>query len=305
MLLNKKIPIIFFLKTIQIEFPIIVFYSIIIGFLDQSRFFKDINIPLAIPTILGTAISLLLAFRTGQAYERWWEARIIWGAIVNDSRTLIRQILEFHKDADDNSDSIKNFVYRQIAWCYCLGEKLRNSQKPETLKRYFNDQQILELQKYNNIPSQLLSLHAKDLKLAYEKQLISEFQQVQIDNTIARLCDSMGKSERIKSTVFPRTYSFLLHFLIYVFATILPFGLEHPLGLDHHYVAMEICLIVVITSIFMLIEKIAIYMQDPFENKPTDTPVTTIARKIEIDLLQMIGSDKIPPMQETKSYYEM
>lgn len=276
-----------------------------LGLLDQYCIFEEIHIPLAIPAILGTAISLLLAFRTNQAYERWWEARIIWGAIVNDSRTLIRQIQAFYKASDENSDFIKNFAYRQIAWCYCLGEKLRNSIKPETLTRYLNESQIVELQKYNNVPNAILGLHAQQLKQAHISQSINDFQQIQIDNTIGRLCDAMGKSERIKSTVFPRTYSLLLHFLIYVFATMLPFGLEHPHDSDFHPIIVESSLIVTITSIFLLIEKIAIYMQDPFENKPTDTPVTAIAQKIEIDILQMIGVDEIPPILENKLYYEM
>lgn len=69
MLLNKKIPIAFFFQKIQVEFYIIVVYSTIICFIDQYGVFKDIEIPLAIPTILRTAISLLLAFRTGQTYD--------------------------------------------------------------------------------------------------------------------------------------------------------------------------------------------------------------------------------------------
>ncbi len=302
MLLNKRIPVSFFFQKIQVELFIIVIYSIGLGLLDQYNFLGAIKIPLAIATILGTAISLLLAFRTSQAYERWWEARIIWGAIVNDSRTLIRQVQEFYKGSED---FIKNFTYRQIAWCYCLGEKLRNLSSKETLEKYFTTEVILELQKFNNLPNSLLVLHTQEVKSAYEKQSISDFQQIQIDDTIARLCDSMGRSERIKTTIFPRTYSSLLHFLIYVFATILPFGLDHSVCFNHHPVLIETCIIVIITTIFMLIEKIAIHMQDPFENKPVDIPVTSIAQKIEIDLLQTIKSDKIPQINETKLYYEM
>lgn len=302
MLLNKRIPVSFFFQKIQVEFFIIVIYSIGLGLLDQYNFLGDIKIPLAIATILGTAISLLLAFRTSQAYERWWEARIIWGAIVNDSRTLIGQIQQFYKGSDD---FVKNFTYRQIAWLYCLGEKLRNLPNDKTLERYFSEKQILELQKYNNLPNALLNLHREELKLAHQIQSINDFQQIQIDSTIARLCDSMGKSERIKNTVFPRTYSSLLHFLIYVFATILPFGLDHSVCFTHHPVIIETCIIVVITTVFMLIEKIAIHMQDPFENKPVDIPVTAIAKKIEIDLLQAIKSDKVPQLQKSELYYEM
>jgi len=298
MLLNKRIPIRFLFQKIRFDLLIIFAYSLFLVFIDQFHYLQDIEVPLFIHAILGTTISLLLAFRTNQAYERWWEARIIWGAIVNDSRTLIRQIDEFYNE-DDKSEFIRAFTYRQIAWCYSLGRKLRNLSQDDILKNYFDDDEIVELQKYNNIPNYLLSLHSKAIRSAFIKKSFTDFQQVQLNDTLVRLCDSMGKSERIKTTVFPKTYSILLHFLIYVFATILPFGLEH------HPVIIEFSLIVTMTSIFMLIEKIAIYMQDPFENKPTDIPVTSIANKIEQDLLEMIGEYKITSKEENKSFYVM
>lgn len=90
MLLNKKISIWAFVKLIKFDIVAICTYAIIIGILDHYSAFSIISIPLAITAIIGTAVSLLLGFRTAQAYERWWEARIIWGAIVNDSRTLTR-----------------------------------------------------------------------------------------------------------------------------------------------------------------------------------------------------------------------
>ncbi len=305
MLLNKKIPVTFFFQKVRKEFLIIIVYSTVLCLVDQYQSLKEIEIPLAIPSILGTVISLLLAFRTAQAYDRWWEARIVWGAIVNDSRTLIRQILEFYKKGIDQDGFINDFVYRQVAWCYSLGEKLRGSPKPETLEKYFDRKQILEMQKYNNLPNHILSLHASELKKAYESQLLNDFQQIQIDNTITRLCDSMGKSERIKTTVFPRTYSLVLHFLIYVFATILPFGLNRNLASNSHPLLIEIALVALITSMFLLIERISFFMQDPFENKPTDIAVTAISEKIEIDLLQMIGENPAMPVKDNNLYYEM
>ena len=305
MLLNKKIPVSFFFQKVRKEFLIILVYSTVLCLVDQYQTLKEIEIPLAIPSILGTVISLLLAFRTAQAYDRWWEARIVWGAIVNDSRTLIRQILEFYKQTVDQDSFIKDFANRQVAWCYSLGEKLRGSPKRTTLERYFDSEQVIEMQKYNNLPNYILSLHALELKKAHENQLVNDFQQIQIDNTITRLCDSMGKSERIKTTVFPRTYSLVLHFLIYVFATILPFGLNRNLASNSHPLLIEIALVTLITSVFLLIERISVFMQDPFENKPTDISITAIAEKIEVDLLQMIGEDPAMPVKDNNLYYEM
>eukprot|EP01137_Pigoraptor_chileana_P029403 Opistho-2@1159 len=111
MLLNKKISIFTFLKQIKFDITAILIYAIVVGIADQYGFLSKIEIPIAVSAIIGTALSLLLAFRTAQAYERWWEARIVWGAIVNDSRTLIRQVKQFVPEKD--AQVVKEFAYRQ------------------------------------------------------------------------------------------------------------------------------------------------------------------------------------------------
>jgi len=95
MLLNSRISILAFIKLIRFDIVAICSYAVLVGILDQYSFMSKISVPLAITATIGTAVSLLLAFRTAQSYERWWEARIIWGAIVNDSRTFIRQLIQF------------------------------------------------------------------------------------------------------------------------------------------------------------------------------------------------------------------
>ena len=95
MLLNKRISVWYFVKQIKFQIVLIVSFAFLIGFLDDIDFLKKITIPLSIPALLGTAVSLLLAFRTAQSYERWWEARTVWGAIVNDSRSFMRLIKQF------------------------------------------------------------------------------------------------------------------------------------------------------------------------------------------------------------------
>src|SRR5690242_20651101 len=95
MLLNEKIPFSYILNKIKIEVFCIALYATLVWFVRNEFNLKHISIPLGVPAILGTIISLLLAFRSNQAYDRWWEARIIWGSIVNDSRTFARQVLSF------------------------------------------------------------------------------------------------------------------------------------------------------------------------------------------------------------------
>ena len=103
----------------------------------------------------------------------------------------------------------------------------------------------------------------------------------------------------MKNTLFPRAYSILLHTLIYVFAFILPFGLEDS------QLTLEIITTITIPLLFIAIEKTAIIMQDPFENTPVDTPMTSIAQTIEINILQMIKENDIPVKKENNTYFEM
>ena len=239
--------------------------------------------------IIGTALSLLLAFRTAQAYERWWEARIIWGAIVNDSRTLIRQVKQFLPEKD--TKIVQDFAYRQIIWCYVLGESLRKLSYSKKVYDYVKEHKLSK----NNIPNAIINQHSE----ALSKLEISDFKQIQIDSTLSRLWDSMGKWERTNNTDIPKSYSLLVHFFIYVFATLLPFGL------DDIYVLVEIFLTALIPIIFIAIERTAIILQDPFENVTTDIPMTSLAITIEINIKELIGDTDLPIVEKPKSFYIM
>lgn len=289
MLLNKRISIFTFLKQIKFDITAILIYAIVVGIADQYGFLSKIEIPIAMSAIIGTALSLLLAFRTAQAYERWWEARIIWGAIVNDSRTLIRQVKQFLPEKDIKI--VEDFAYRQIIWCHVLGETLRKLSYSKKVYDYVKEHKLSK----NNIPNAIINQHSE----ALSKLEISDFKQIQIDSTLSRLCDSMGKCERIKNTVFPKSYSLLVHFFIYVFATLLPFGL------DDIYVLVEIFLTALIPIIFIAIERTAIILQDPFENVTTDIPMTSLAITIEINIKELIGDTDLPIVEKPKSFYIM
>ena len=273
----------------------IVLYATIVGTLDHFAFFKDISIPIGVSALIGTLLSLLLAFRTSQSYERWWEARIVWGAIVNDSRTLVRQVLQFIGPSSGKGAAAQRFAERQIMWAYALTSTLRQVPLPPFVQQYCDAQNISA----GNLPNKLLTLHAADLATVAEAQHLNPNMQVQIDSTLLRLTDAMGKCERIKNTVFPRSYSMLIHFLIYVLMTILPFGLD-----DNHSI-VEICLATLIPALFIAIERTAILMQDPFENKPTDTPMTAICDTIERNLREMVNLPEQPKPADNGEYYLM
>ena len=143
---------------------------------------------------------------------------------------------------------------------------------------------------------------ARDLQLALDEGWINRFQQIELDRTLTRLCDAMGKCERIKNTVFPSTYSLYIHLAMMLFIILLPFSIIQFVGM------FEVPLVIAISACFLLIEKMAIHLQDPFENKPTDTPMTAIAQTIENNLTQMylLGTQKQErqPLSIFESYVE-
>ncbi len=293
MLLNRKISVWYFINEIKSQLLLIAVFAVGVALLDKLPAFKEISMPLSAAALIGTLVSLMLAFRTAQSYERWWEARTVWGAIVNDSRTFIRQIIQFVPDKDEQV--VKGFADRQIIMVHALGESLRRQKYSPNVQAYLNFNLIIA----TNIPNCLLDQHSVGIKQLAREGVITDIQQVQLNETLSRLCDSMGKCERIKNTVFPRSYSVLVHMLIYVFAAILPFGL------DDTQLLVEIGLTILIPVLFIAIEKTAILMQDPFENKPVDTPMTAMAETIEINIREMCNDMNVPVKKENKLYYEM
>lgn len=293
MLLNRKISILYFINQIKWQILVVVGFGLVMGLIHRQPILADISVPISILTLVGTAVSILLAFRTSQSYERWWEARVVWGAIVNDSRTLIRDLTQFLPVTE--KEVIRQFAERQIIWVYSLGESLRKLPFSAKIDTYLNANDINEA----NVPNAILKRHSDQVFELVMQEKISEFKQLQINSTLTRLCDSMGKCERIKNTVFPRSYSVMLHTLIYTFTALLPFGL------DHSQLIIEIILSVLIPIMFISIEKTAIIMQDPFENTPVDTPMTSLAQTIEINIRQMIGDKDVPQKIDKGLYYEM
>ena len=303
MLLETKIPVLYLMGKIKPELIIVTVYASGIVFMHDYVHIQNMSIPMAIPGLLGTAISLILGFRIAQSYDRWWEARKIWGEIVNDSRTLIRQIQTFVVD-ENNPEDIrqmqKDFAMTQIAFSYSLGKALRGLDPLGGIEQSLNLTEVKELEKSKNIPNAILSLHAKRLKIAVSENWVSGFETIQIDNTITRLTAAMGKAERIKNTVFPTTYTVIVQFLLYLFVMLLPLGMTDYFG----YLVAPLMLLISIP--FFLLEKTAIHLQNPFNNNKTDIPVISIAQTIELNLEQMIGNDYVcEEVSKEGWYYEM
>lgn len=285
MLLRNNIPVSYIFGKIRYEIIGVTIYAIAIAILYKNYNYTWISIPIALPAILGTVISLLLAFKSNQAYDRWWEARVLWGSIVNDSRTLTRQLLMFTNgkiDPPAERAFCERVSIRQIGWCYALSAHLRKEPPTERAAEFIPGEELILLNDSSNVPMALLDRQANDIREAYMSGWITDFQFVELDNTLTRFSNHLGGCERIKNTVFPATYSVYIHFAMLLFILLLPFGVIEFFGI------VEVPLVIAIACSFFLIEKMAIHLQDPFENRPTDTPTTAISQTIELNILELL-----------------
>ena len=119
-------------------------------YVESIHVFDSIIVSSIIPTILGTALAFFIGFNNNQAYDRWWEARKVWGEIVNDSRSWARQIIHFLKPNGGDPlfvNTLKErMVKRHIAFLYALKSNLRKSDR--TLYReYLSEEDIAEMER--------------------------------------------------------------------------------------------------------------------------------------------------------------
>ncbi|RDI14492.1 bestrophin family protein [Flavobacterium sp. AG291] len=297
MLVDKRVPIRYLFNLVKYEMLIVFILTLGIHFITEHIYDYLPEMPLTIATFLGTAISVLLSFKMSQSYDRWWEARKIWGAIVNDSRSLVLQLQAFVKDND--RETIKRIGYRQIVWCYCLGRSLRGLNALENCEEFLSEQEINRVNAHKNKTLAILQLNVEDIRTIRNKNNLSDFEHIQLNNTCVRFSDSMGAAERINSTVFPTTYRMFLHFTIYLFVIILSIALK---GVTLLY---ELPLLMLLSLVFFMLEKTAYYLQDPFRNRPSDISVTAIARNIEINIRQLLHEDDVPDPITKDEFYIM
>ena len=270
------------------EVIFVTLYSVLVYILYEYYGHHHITISFSISAVMGTAIAILLGFRTSAAYERWWEARKIWGGIVNDSRTLIRQANGFIDSGEQKVEDVRKMAKYQIAFNYALSTSLRKLPLSREVEKNLSEVDYSTIHNQLNIPNAILKLMEDNLATIFKKGNINAYHFGIMDQTLKDICDHMGKCERIKSTVFPVHYGFFIRLSIIIFALLLPLEIVEFLGVLTIPVTF-------VTIIFIsVIESIANYLQDPFENRAADIGMTTISRTIEINLLQMTGEKNVP-----------
>jgi putative membrane protein len=250
---------------------------------DRAHF----SIPLAYMGLLGTAIALVLTFKNNQAYDRWWEARIQWGALVNDSRSLARQALHLGTAGPDQPWR-ERIVRRQLAFVNALRLQLRERGDVMAIAELVPALELEALRQSPNVASTLLMLQSREVAAARAAGELDGYGQLLIEETLARLSNVLGACERIKSTPCPRQYDDFAQVTVFLFCLLFPFSLVREMGI------WTIPASVVVAYAFQVLDGVGRNIQDPFEGTVHDTPMATLSRKIERDLLFALGEAPLP-----------
>ncbi|MFK7949716.1 MAG: bestrophin family protein [Saprospiraceae bacterium] len=275
---------------------------------------KALGLKGAIPLgILGTAVSLFLSFRNNAAYDRWWEARKIWGGIVNTSRTFGIQVQTYINEntvKPEYLSEIKNLhtslVYRHLAYINALRLNLREQHdkyQPE-LKELLSTEELNDILAKANKPTQINNNQAKHIRNILKDEMKDNFQVIEMMKTLEELYTLQGKCERIKNTPFPMYYDFLIRIFLFIFVTFLPLNLigafdEISVDIGYNIDWLMIPVAMIVALMFEVIERAGYYTETPFNNQNQDIPMSALCRTIEIDLREMLNETDIPKPLET------
>jgi putative membrane protein len=291
-------------------------YSCLIGFIQHSGY--NISLPWQPVSIIGIAVAFYLGFKNNTSYDRLWEARKIWGAIVNDSRSLGAATISFIQGEGQTAIQ-KELIYRHIAWLTALRHQLRLRKEWEHEERrikgkYFpiasedyhnklnaelsqlvSQAEVEAYDKRTNTATQILATQAKRFQELKDQNYFDNFRHMELYKLLRSFYDGQGKSERIKNFPFPRQYASTALWLNFAFCLFLPFAmLDFFPGVDIWLLCLCPLMSALLIWIYFLMEKIGDYSENPFEGSFNDVPITSIARAIEIDLREMIHDTNIP-----------
>jgi putative membrane protein len=250
-----------------------------------------VPIPTAGVTLLGTALAFFIGFNNNQSYARWWEARTIWGSIVNDSRSWARNLICYLTPGNLNVETTatikQKLIHRQLAFVYSLKDTLRKKSE-RYFERYLCDEDLQRVRNEKNIPNAILTLNASDLQLLSDGKSIDGFRFMQLNRLLTSLTEQMGKSERILNTVFPTSYIHFTRLFIWMLVVFVTLAFAETTG---HW---TILIGWIIGSVFHITHQNGMGLVNPFDQVPTGIPLDQISRTIEIDLLQMLSEKNIP-----------
>ena len=300
----------------------------------------EFTIPWLPISVIGTVVAFYAGFKNNNAYDRMWEARKIWGAIVNSSRAWGMYVDGFINNhftdlplAEGEIKAIKKrLIYRHIAWLYALRSQLlvvtsweHANQKGPIGKtaRYYQKQfgvglvddevtrtelqQFLPADEYDrlvghvNTATQIINEQSRDLSKLRTQGLIDDFRHMEMTQALYHFYEHQGKCERIKKFPLPRQYANMSRVFVGIFIFLMPFSLIPDLmQVENWGFWLSIPIAALVGWVYVMMEVVGDYSENPFQGMANDIPMLSLCRVIEIDLREMLGETELPPPVQAK-----
>lgn len=233
----------------------------------------------AVHSLLGIVLGLVLVFRTNTAYERWWEGRKLWGALINETRNLAMKIQAFLPEEDHMN---RQFFLKYITnYVYAMKGHLRGKVNLSELE--FSDEMSLhELEKAKHVPNIIASTLYNKCNQLYRQHQISGDQFIILDKEVKALTDIIGACERIKNTPIPYSYSLFMKKFIFIYT------MTMPLGFITSFAYWTVPIVMFVFYVLVSIELIAEEIEEPFGLDSNDLPMEEMSLRIKQNVKEIL-----------------
>ena len=253
-------------------------YSLAIVYLELH--YTELKSTIAIHSLVGFVLGLLLVFRTNTAYDRWWEGRKLLGALVNTSRNLALKVDTF-LPSDDTTQ--RAFFAKMISnYCYAMKNHLRDKRIASELE-IDDDLTSNEVNDSDHLPNTIASKIFNQTKSMYQDKTITDNIYITIDDQVKQYTDIIGGCERIKKTPIPFSYNIFLKKFIFIYTMTLPIGLATTF--EYWSIPISLFVLYILVSLELLAEEI----EDPFGEDTNDLPVDDICATIKKNVKEILG----------------
>lgn len=295
MLIDNRYNIYKLAQVTGMKFLALLAASAAVGYVAVALGVEHFLFPTPLVAMFVAAVSIFLAFRINVGYSRWWLARQVWGGLVNESRSLGVYVVTMLRSGDVPSEAEherhRRIVYRHIGFINALRLQLRRQGQADWETEIwarringfplFSEDETAKLKASANVATQVIVLQGEDIAGYFNHS--GDRRQVRISTILRELYVRQGQSEAIKNTVLAWGYVYYTKILTRVLAATVVLS-----QLNGHSIAGT-ALVACIATIFLTIEQVGRNLDNPFENAFNDTPLSSLCRSIEIDMLQQIG----------------
>ncbi|MBB4064155.1 bestrophin family ion channel [Gellertiella hungarica] len=249
--------------------------------------------------LVGIALSIFLSFRNSACYDRWWEARKVWGEMVYTARQLARQTQVLDHAGGADAESRRRLLSLTIAFAQAMVIHLRSGGDGERVLKHLPEDVVPSYLASRNPPDALLRAISAELALLLRRGSISDILYQTLDRSVAGLGGVQAACERIRNTPVPFAYTLLLHRTAYLFCFTMPLGFIDALGWATPFASA------MVAYAFFGLDALGDELEEPFGLLPNDLPIGALADVIEINLREAMGETDLPPLPVPVGYVLM